>query len=90
MVTLKRIVDINGVQFYVRVTVEGKRVEIVWDKHARKWLIHQLLRIIFNTMLLPLLYTSAESANNACGVKLHRLRYENESDVVRHRERIRT
>ena len=82
LITIRRILEVDNVQLYVKVTIAGRRVEIVWDKHIPLSKVKQLLAIIFNTVI-PSVLNFIDDASVHKQVKLFKLHYDkNDEEVV--------
>jgi len=81
LVIINRVIDIDGLPIYVKVIIEGKRVEIVWDKHIPPSLVKKLLLIVM-TLIVNTLSRDSNVERKQRLVKVYEIRYPEDGYVL--------
>ena len=85
MIVINKIIDIDGLSIYVKVIIEGKRVEIIWDKHIPPSLVKRLLLLVTSLIASALPGDKSSVEHRRRVVKVYEVHYP-EDDYVLDRE----
>lgn len=75
MVSLSRVINIDGITIYVKVIVKGRRIDILWDKHLPPNVVRKLLLMVVSLIVNMLSKSDTEELDhNVSGIHiLHEL-----------------